>query len=311
MIVRNHLSAVALEILSTSKGMESLANDELRAVLHAGARHDAIVAIAAEGTSAAALRSLSDRKIPFVVMKGPASARFHPDPTKRTYSDLDLLVSPRHFKAATEVLVQLGYVRKRESEPLWAAFDRCCVEGFNFHLTTVGNIDLHHHVSPWRFGSGLRFDSVIDRSDRGLVAGESVRLASARDCLIISSLHVINDLGKDTPSFNSWRDIAVIFDQLLPRDFSRVFDEADLGWFAPYIGAALADLGAEVLEDGFPVTGRRLQRGGERLRLGLMGWNGTSVLAPSPDRMGSPTPRTSCATFFVRRGSAISSLRSC
>ncbi len=135
-------------------------------------------------------------------------------------------------------------MRKRDSEPLWATFDRHCVEGFNFHRSPLGNVDLHHHVSPWQFGKSLDFDTLFDRSDQGEIAGVPVRFASATDALLISCLHVVNDLGKDNPSFNSWRDIAILFDRLGPQSFIRAFEDAGLGWFESYIWAGLADLGA-------------------------------------------------------------------
>lgn len=304
-IIANHLSAVALDLLSTRGPGDTLIDPDLTSVLRTEARRDAMLTISTEGSSAAALRSLVEGGIPFVVIKGPAAARFHPDPARRTYSDLDLLVSPRRFRAAIEVLVELGYVRNRDSEQQWTTFDRHCTEGFNFHRSPIGNVDLHHHVSPWRFGKNLDFETLLERSDQGEVAGEPVRLASAKDTLVISCLHVVNDLGKDSPSFNSWRDIAILFDLLGPRDANQAFEDAGLGWFATYIWAGLADFGAGI-EDEWPLGfDSRLRCKGERLRLKLMGWNDASVLARHPLGWALRLP-TFRALFFLL-GAAIPS----
>jgi hypothetical protein len=281
-IVAHQLSAVALELLNSLGSDHTEIDPELVTALREAALRDAMMTLSSEGTSAAVLRSLESHEIRFLIIKGPSAARFHPDPGKRTYSDLDLLVSPRRFGEAIEVLVELGYVRKRDSEPLWATFDRHCIEGFNFHLNPVGNIELHHHVSPCRFGKNLGFDTLYERSDLIEVAGVPVRFAWARDTLVISCLHVVNDLGKDNPSLNSWRDIAILFDLLHPRDFHLAFEDAGLSWFETYIRAGLADLGARIDETGRQGFDRHLRWWGERLRLGLMGWNGTSFMARHP-----------------------------
>jgi hypothetical protein len=282
LILSQRLSAVALDLLNTEAHAGVAIDPVALEVLQSGARRDAMMSISADGTSAAALRLLNSLGIPFMVIKGPATARFHPDPIKRTYSDLDLLVSPRRFADALEVLEGLGYVRKRDSIPLWPMFDRLCHEGFNLLRSPLGNIDLHHHVSPWEFGKHLEFETLIERSEDGEIAGVPVRFASARDTLVISSLHVINDLGKDDPSFNSWRDITILFDHLHPREFDKAFDEAGLRWFEPYIQTGLIDLGAPI----DPLQIHQIHSGFhnriEQLRLGLMGWNSASILTRHP-----------------------------
>jgi Uncharacterised nucleotidyltransferase len=304
-IVAHHLSAVALDLLTSGQRGDKGIDPQMVGLLRAEARRDALLTISAEGSSVAALRALAEHDIPCLVIKGPATARFHPEPGKRTYSDLDVLVSPRRFRAAIDVLVELGYVRKRDAEPLWAAFDRHCVEGFNFHRSPVGNVDLHHHVSPWRFGKNLGFDGLFERSDQGEMAGVPVRFASAEDSLLISCLHVVNDLGKDSPSFNSWRDIAILFDHIRAREFSRSFENAGLGWFETYIRSVLADLGADIDATGPRGLDRGLRCRGERLRLGLMGWNGTSLLARHP--LGQVLRLPNIRALFFLLGAAVPS----
>jgi hypothetical protein len=281
-IVAHHLSAVALDLLGTDEGGRGAVDPQLLDLLRSGARQDAVRSISADGTSVPALRSLGARGIPFLIVKGPATARFHPDPGKRSYADLDLLVAPARFEEAIEALVELGYVRKRDSEPLWPIFDRFCTEGFNFHRGPLGNVDLHHHVSPWQFGRRLDFESLFERADVGEVAGVPVRFASAEDAVVISSLHVVNDLGKDNPSFNSWRDIAVLFDRLGFHRLDRAFEVSGLSWFEPFVLAGLLDLGAPVDRSSISRADNSLRFRGNQLRLGLMGWNGTSFLARHP-----------------------------
>ena len=280
-MVSHHLSAVALDIAELDDS-DAAVERGLSEFLHQAAMRDALRTISVEATHAA-LHTLDTNGIAFVVIKGPAVARFYAEPHKRSFSDLDLIVSPARFRDAIDVLVTLGYERKSDSEAHWESFDRHCVEGFNFHLSPIGNIDLHHHISPWRFGRGLDFDTLAGRSDPGEISGVSVRFASACDALVISSLHVINDLGKDDPSYNSWRDIAVLYDQLPDGDFSRAFKEAGLQWFEPYIVAGLAQLRADIEAAESEARSRpSSDRSVDRLALGLMGWNHPSFLTRHP-----------------------------
>lgn len=52
---------------------------------------------------------LDDANIPFVVIKGCASAIYYPDPSKRNMGDIDLLVRKEDYDRAKEILFAEGY----------------------------------------------------------------------------------------------------------------------------------------------------------------------------------------------------------
>ena len=246
-------------------------------VLQAKALVAQVMTVEAYGTMA--LQALNERGVPYAVIKGPAVARFHQDPTTRPYEDIDLVVAPTMFRAAMETLNELGYEVNGDKRQPWDWFDRECLEGVNLRGRFGANLDVHHHIAPWSIGKRLDVRGIIERAERGFIGGVAVRLASAGDCLLVASLHVVNDLWKGDPSLISWRDITILSQLLGPEEMSEVFERADLKWFEPYIRVAL----------GTVKTGSRLSESASvkvplhrRLQLHLLGWDGDSLPARHP-----------------------------
>ena len=115
--------------------------------------------LAAEGTSGAALKSFDEHHIRFIVIKGPASAA-----VSSRSNETDVLrprSSAPSVRGSNRCAPQLGIHPKGGSEQVWPVFDQLCTEGFNFHRNPMGNIDVLHHVSPWRFGKNLDFETLF------------------------------------------------------------------------------------------------------------------------------------------------------
>ena len=79
--------------------------DELRRDLHAAAAQ----AMLAEVQLGAVLGALSAADVPAIVVKGPATATFYPDPALRPYGDLDIMVAKAQLVSAERALNSLGY----------------------------------------------------------------------------------------------------------------------------------------------------------------------------------------------------------
>jgi hypothetical protein len=89
------------------------------------------------------IASLLDRNdIQFLVLKGPAVGRLaYPDPGVRFFGDLDLLVPPKQFDRAVQLLTDLGWYRPfTEHRP---GFIRRFGKGTNFVTPSGSPIDLH------------------------------------------------------------------------------------------------------------------------------------------------------------------------
>jgi Uncharacterised nucleotidyltransferase len=272
-------SGVAWAYTESSEG-ETEFETMVRHRLTMAARRDAIVTLGVERGATEAIEALTSGGIQFLVVKGPAVARFHPQPSLRTYTDVDVLVSPKQFRDALVVLEKLEFQRIRDAEAFWMSFDEYCMEGFNLHRAPSGNIDLHHHASPWHFGRALDFDEMFERSDQGAISGVPCLFASLRDAIAFASLHLVNDLGKDDASLMTWRDLVVLRDISGPEGFHEHLVRSGLGWFEPLIRVALNDFGVPRGESDNGTDGPRGRM--DRARLALMGWNQPSTFTRHP-----------------------------
>lgn len=302
----SRLSPVALRLLTAMDGGRSQAEGfgEVRAFLEAEARGLACQAMAAEAVAGAALRRLVDLGIPVLVIKGPAVARFHPEPGLRPFLDVDVVVPPRSFGAALAALRQLGYERTPASVQPWGWFDRVCLEGVNVRRAGESSIDVHHRISPWVFTGKLTAAALFARSEPGEVARVPVRLVSAEDALAIAALHVVNDLWKGDPSIQSWRDILVLTGRLGRQGSTRAYDQAGLRWLQPLVESTCAVVAPN--SPGPGDTARNALRDRlRRRRLVWLGWGRDSLPARHPAGWALRLPLLRGAAFLA--GSAVPS----
>ena len=62
------------------------------------------------------IRLLESHGIPLVILKGAAAAVYYPVPSRRSFGDIDFLVSPERFARATELLEANGYTRGEDNK---------------------------------------------------------------------------------------------------------------------------------------------------------------------------------------------------
>ena len=266
MILREGLASVAVRGLRDSDEHRAIEAFELF-------RHSAATAqmraMAADAAGSSVLGALEESGINSTVVKGPAVARFHPESWPRTYVDIDVVVTSVTFEAAAKVVESLGYAFSDRSVPQREWFNRICREGVNLHSPQGGNIDLHHHVSPWALARRLTAADLIARSETIVWCGRSVRMASAGDLLLVSALHVLNDLWKAKAGLNSWRDIVALIELLGPDGARQSFAQVGL--------TGLYDVMASHLAVSAPALGLEPARyleltTSERFQLASLGW---------------------------------------
>ena len=270
-IVREGMAPIAFQLMRHRTAPDGPTCGVFRAV----ARDLSVRSLKAEAAAGKVFRVLAERGIPASIIKGPAVGPLHPPAWPRFYADIDFIV-PRHaFAAAIDACMDQGYVYPESSEPPWAWFDLECREGVNLH--GVGNVDIHHHIPPWRFGEGLTAELVIQNSTKVVVAGAEVLVAAPEHSMVIAGLHVLNDLWKNKRGISSWRDIIVLLRLCGEERAAEVFSGLDLGW--------LFALLTESLERSVPEAGIRAWRSGQplpkgyRTRLALLGWDGATALS--------------------------------
>lgn len=184
--------------------------------------------LAAEALTGRLVELLVDAHIGFVIVKGPAVARFYPSGWSRPYNDIDLLIEPRQFDRAMALFLRHDYTYPPTSLPPWPWFDRYCREGVN--LLGAGNVDLHHHLAPWIFGQKLPSREIIDRATQIDIRGTKVPVASPEYSAVIATLHILNDLWKGKRGLGSWRDLIVIIGKVGSVRVREGFAAAGLEW---------------------------------------------------------------------------------
>jgi Uncharacterised nucleotidyltransferase len=230
--------------------------------------------MAAAAAGSYLLSEYTNEAIPFAVIKGPATARLYPPGWPRPYSDIDIILSSSNFHRAIDVAAGLGFAIPKSSLPQRSWFDLVCREGLNLHNTSGGNIDIHHHVAPWKFGTGLSAESVIRRSEPQYVCSVAAKFARPEDLLVISALHILNDLWKGKHGLVAWRDVLFLTIHLGPSRAQEAFDDVRLSWLyeliAIEIGCVLPAIGSVALPQRGKVS---IPRG----RLAALGWGNNSA----------------------------------
>lgn len=245
---------------------------------HRHARALAVRTLAVEAAAAPFLARLAMDGVPFVVIKGPAVAQFYRFPADRPYTDIDVLIPPRHFRAVCRTAWLSGYFREASELQPWRFFDRACLEGVNFHGPGLANIDIHHHLAPWALTSLLSATDLIARSQQGFVLTAPVRFASAEDSLIVAALHMLSDLWKQQSSAVSLCDFMTLQGRIHPTTARIVFADAGLAWLYDLTTSQVAHLSGP---DGPEVRSTR-PSARTRLRLRLLGWYGPVVKVRHP-----------------------------
>jgi hypothetical protein len=123
--------------------------------------------------------------------KGPVLAKaLYGDVTERQYSDLDILVRPEDVPKAKAVALAVGYAcypqLRSQEEPAYIA-SGC---GYVFHTAAGRNLlDLQWRIVPRFYSIDFEVAHFLDRADRIVVGGHSVRTLCAVDLLLVLCVH--------------------------------------------------------------------------------------------------------------------------
>jgi hypothetical protein len=129
------------------------------------------------------IQALDDAGIPSVSFKGPLLAmQLHGDSLQRDFRDLDLLVNPRHFTAASAVLNELGYSSKAKVPSLrFNKYEQCMF----IHRESGVPVELHRSLMPGYFVSRPLADELQFETIRGI----RIRTLSRESNLIYLAAH--------------------------------------------------------------------------------------------------------------------------
>jgi hypothetical protein len=148
------------------------------------------------GELARIVRHFDHLQLPVLPFKGPVLAQtLYGDPGRRTFSDLDFLISLADFERAKEALANLGYIPSANLNP---AIERFWLRnGYerSFDGPAGKNlVDLQWALLPRFYAVDLDVEGLLARSGRAVVAECEVRCLSPEDSLLVLSLHAAKHL---------------------------------------------------------------------------------------------------------------------
>ncbi len=149
--------------------------------------------------------TLAAADIPTRVLKGPVVAHLdYPDPTWRTFGDIDLLVRGGDFDRATRLLAAQGHHRLHpEPRP---GFDRRFSKGTSYRTADGLELDLHRSFTMGPFGVRLALDDLWRSSEPFTVGGQAMHALPAEERFVHACYHAV--LGETSPRLVPLRDLA-------------------------------------------------------------------------------------------------------
>jgi hypothetical protein len=263
--------------------------------LREAATAETLRSLSVETRAAKVLRRLEEAGVKAVVIKGPAVAAWYPHPTDRAFTDIDLLVDPHEFVSAKAILERSGLCVPLEGEQPWPFFDRFCREGVNLHGSTEANVDIHHHLPPWRYSRRLPYETVAGAASDLNLCGLVVPAASPAHSLVIAGLHLLSDLWKGGRTYRSWRDLLVLSDRIGPAATHDAFVAADLEWLMVLLFDQLSHVSAQTP----PAADGRRRSPFREARLHALGWGGGNIVARHRVGWGLRLPAAQMAMFML------------
>jgi hypothetical protein len=147
---------------------------------------------------------LGDDGVPFRVLKGSALAHLdEPDPSRRAFGDIDLLVRGIDIERVEALLTERGGVR-RYAEPR-RGFDRRFSKGASFSFGHNSEVDLHRTLTAGPFGLTIDLDELFDHTETFRIAGVELHTVDRRSRFLHACFHAM--LGSPSPRTSTLRDI--------------------------------------------------------------------------------------------------------
>lgn len=151
--------------------------------------------------------ALTEAGIQVRALKGSASSHLdYPDPSMRSFGDVDLLVPGDAFDDAVAVLAREG-CRRRYPDPRPGFFTRFG-KGTSLRTPDGLELDLHRTFTMGPFGERLGLDLLWETRDSYELGGMSVPALSVEARLLHACYHAV--LGDRVPQLMPLRDIAQI-----------------------------------------------------------------------------------------------------
>ena len=154
---------------------------------------------------------LTENSIPYVLLKGAASAHYYPLPDKRASGDVDFIVKPEDVEKTKELLLENGYVLVCESNPVHYELD---FEGVRF--------ELHNRVSGMPENKRAReifkkeLENIVDMSE--MCSGSFLKPSDYHHGVVIF-LHIMHHMLSNGIGARQLCDWACFVKETHEKDF--------------------------------------------------------------------------------------------
>ena len=161
---------------------------------------------------------LNQAKIPYVILKGCASAEYYDDPLLRTMGDVDFYVPPAYFEKADKLLLKNGFKSNEIDHEYEKAYTKDDVI-FELHNTVNG-------VPGGKVGIKIRrfFDDIFEKSELKHFDLAEYYSPSPFHHGLVMLLHVARHMITGGIGLRHFCDWAVFVDKV-GDDFSPMFEE--------------------------------------------------------------------------------------
>ena len=140
-------------------------------------------------------RRLDEAGVPFLTFKGPSLAEAYGGSARRPFVDNDLLISPSDFGVVTDLLVELGFSRRKRSPLRQAGYLQIHGE-YTFGRSVgpmVSTVDVHTRLVPIGYPYHGPFEALHARSRPLEIAGVEVPTFSWGDTLLALAVNALKD----------------------------------------------------------------------------------------------------------------------
>ncbi len=179
---------------------------------------------------------LREAGIPYVVIKGCASAEYYPDPGKRSMGDVDFLVSKDRLQEAKRLFTEKGMKLEKDAHDAHLVFsDQGILFEMHFDLARIPNNDAGKKVRSY-------LKDAIDSAERRSIEYGEANMPSAFHHGLIMLLHVGRHLVSEGVGLRHLCDWALFENSYTDVEFRALFEErlkaAGLWNFAALLTAA-------------------------------------------------------------------------
>jgi hypothetical protein len=176
-------------------------------------------------TALAAVAALEQAGIEVVVFKGPTQQqRAYGDSFIKRVGDVDLLVDPRRYAQAVEVLMATHFVDPECASPWWRIFlGEQALRGRDGKATTV---DLHHRLQQPGCPSPADTRRFLQRRQTTAVGSSQAPVLSAPDACLLASMSIVKAMVGREPAACYVADLVAGLRRLTDLEFAEFVAEA-------------------------------------------------------------------------------------